>query len=145
MNSGQGPYFIPQGAPPGTPLLMVEERPPEAVYYFRIYAALMILVLLMGFGFGLYLMLQPLMHGSMGTSSATAEWIWGLVLTVFCFAIIVPHAIAIFAGRARWNYTLCLILVGINILWSNCTCALVTIPLLIYWMKPETKRWFGVT
>lgn len=142
---GQGPYFIPQGAPPGTPLLMEEERPPEAVYYFRIYAVVMILILLAGFGVGLYLMLKPLMSGTAGTTSATGDWIFGLFMAGMTFALLIPHAVALFAGRAKWNYTLIMILVGLNILWSNCWCIPVTVPLLIYWMKPETKRWFGVT
>ena len=80
-----------------------------------------------------------------GDAAATGEWVFGLFIAGVSFAFIVPHAIALFAGRAKWNYTLIMILVGLNILWSNCWCLPVTVPLLIYWMKPETKRWFGVT
>lgn len=146
----EGPYFIPQGAPPGTPLLMEEERPPEAVYYFRIYAVLMILFLLVGFGFGLYLMLEPMLRGPStlpGGSAVTGELIWGLFLMILSFVFMVPHAIALFAGRARWNYTLVTILLGLNLLWgwTSCCGMIVTIPLLIAWMKPETKRYFGVS
>ncbi len=143
LMSQQGPYFIPSGAPPGTPLLMEEHKPPEAVYYFRIYAVLMLLMLLGWFGMGLYLMLGPLIRGSSG-SSATGEWIMGLFLAGFSFLIIVPHAIVLFAGNARWAYTLGLILIGLNMLWNTC-CLPITIPLLVYWMKPETKRWYGAT
>jgi hypothetical protein len=142
QSPGHGPYFIPAGAPPGTPLLMEEDRPPEAVYYFRIYAVIMLLMLLACFGLGLYWMLGPLMRGLSGPS-ATGEWIAGLFMSGISFLIMVPHAIVLFAGRARWAYTLGIILIGLNMLWNTC-CLPITIPLLIAWMKPETKRWFGV-
>jgi hypothetical protein len=143
--SHQGPYFIPSGAPPGTPLLMEEDRPPEAVYYFRIYAVLMIMILLSAFGGGLYLMLGPLIRGTSG-SSATGEWVIGLLISGVSFLIIVPHVVVLFAGRAKWGHTLGTILLGLNILWNIQCCLLwvLSVPLLIYWMKPETKRWFGV-
>ncbi|MDC3954057.1 hypothetical protein [Polyangium jinanense] len=141
--SHQGPYFIPSGAPPGTPLLMEEDRPPEGVYYFRIYAVLMILMLLGWFAFGLYLMLGPLMRGASGPS-ATGEWVMGLFVAGLSFLIIIPHAIVLFAGKARWAYTVGIILIGLNMLWNTC-CLPITIPLLIMWMKPETKRWYGAT
>jgi hypothetical protein len=139
-----GPYLIPAGAPPGSPLLMEEERPPEAVYYFRIYAALVILNLLALFGWGLYLMLDPIMRGGVSGSSATGEWVIGLVLVVVGLVPLVPHGIALFGGRRKWVYTLALVLIGINMLWVTC-CLPITIPMLIYWMKPETKRWYGAT
>jgi len=141
--SHQGPYFIPSGAPPGTPLLMEEDRPPEAIYYFRIYAVIMLLILFGSFGTGLYMMLGPLMRGSSG-SAATGEWVVGLFIAAISFVIIIPHAVVLFAGRAKWAYTLGIILIGLNMLWNTC-CLPITIPLLVVWMKPETKRWFGVS
>src|SRR5689334_14826461 len=142
MNPGQGPYFIPQGAPPGTPLLMEEERPPEAVYYFRIYGLVMILSLLGFFGAGLWMMLEPMMKGT-GSPVSTGEWVFGLILAVIAGIFIVPHAIVMFAGRAKWVYTLGVVLIGMSMLWNSC-CLPITIPLLIVWMKPETKKWYGM-
>jgi hypothetical protein len=139
----QGPYLIPAGAPPGSPLLTEDERPPEAVYYFRIYAVLMVLLLMVPIGWGMYMMLQPIMNGSAGTSAAAGEWIFGLIIAGFSFCFLVPHVIALFGGRQRWVYTLSMILIGLNVLTGSFCCLLVTIPLLIYWMKPETKRWYG--
>jgi hypothetical protein len=138
-----GPFFIPPGAPPGTPLLMEEERPPEAVYYFRIYAIITLLWLLGVFAFGLWMMLEPLMkHGGGGTVSP-GEWIIGLFVAGISFVFIVPHAIVLFGGRAKWVYTLAVVLIALSML-SNTCCLPVTIPLLIVWMKPETKRWYGL-
>jgi hypothetical protein len=139
----QGPYFIPQGAPPGTPLLMEEERPPEAVYYFRIYAIVMLLSLLGFFGSGLWMMLEPLMKHS-GSPVSTGEWIMGLVIAAIAGVFIIPHAIVLFAGRAKWVYTLAVVLIGMSMLWNSC-CLPITIPLLIVWMKPETKKWYGLS
>jgi hypothetical protein len=139
----QGPYFIPPGAPPGAPLLMEEERPPEAVYYFRIYAIVTLLWLLGAFGFGLWMMLEPLMKHGGGATSA-GEWVAGLLIAIVAGIFIVPHAIVLFAGRGQWVYTLAVVLIGMSML-SNTCCLPVTIPLLIVWMKPETKKWFGLS
>jgi hypothetical protein len=140
----QGPFFIPQGAPPGSPLLTEEERPPEAVYYFRIYAVVMILSLLGIFGLGLWIMLEPMMrHSGPGSMVRPGEWIVGIIMTVMSGFFILPHAIALFGGRAKWVYTLSVVLIGLSMLWNSC-CLPVTIPLLVVWLKPETKRWYGV-
>lgn len=138
----QGPFFIPQGAPPGTPLLTEEERPPEAVYYFRIYAVVMLLSLLGFFGFGLWLMLEK-MVSTPGSTGPAGEFIVGMFMVLGSLIFIVPHAIALFAGRAKWVYTLAVVLIGLSMLWNTC-CLPVTIPLLIVWLKPETKRWYGM-
>jgi hypothetical protein len=138
----QGPFFIPPGAPPGTPLLMEEERPPEAVYYFRIYAIVMLLSLLGFFGFGLWLMLEPLMRGG-GATVNPGEWVVGLFFAGIAGLFVIPHAIVLFAGRAKWAYTLAVVLIGLSMLWNTC-CLPITIPLLIVWMKPETKKWYGI-
>ncbi len=139
----QGPYFIPQGAPPGTPLLMEEERPPEAVYYFRIYVIVMLLSLLGFFGVGLWMMLEPMMKRTVSPLN-TGEWIAGLIIAATAGIFIVPHAIVLFAGRSKWVYTLAIVLIGMSMLWNSC-CLPITIPLLIVWMRPETKKWYGVS
>jgi hypothetical protein len=141
----QGPYLIPAGAPPGTPLLFEEERPPEAVHYFRIYAVLNIgLLLCVVFG-GLYMMLAPLLSGTTG-ASATAKWVVGLLVAGVAFALMIPYVIALFGGRKRWVHTLVLVLLAASLLLNGC-CLLwaASIPMLIYWIKPETKRWYGAT
>lgn len=138
----QGPYLVPAGAPPGMPLLQEEERPPEAVYYFRIYAVLVIIILLGCAGFGVYAMVKPLLSTSSGTVN---DWVGGLVTAVFCGGLVVPHLLALFGGRKSWVYTLSLVLIGVNLVWGICCCLPVNVPLLIVWMKPETKRWYGAT
>ncbi len=120
---------------------MEEERPPEAIYYFRIYAVVMLLCLLGGFGSGLYMMLEPLMK-RIGTPSA-GDWIGGAILMCISGFFMVPHAIVLFGGRAKWVYTLATVLIGMSMLWNMC-CLPITLPLLIVWMKPETKKWYGV-
>jgi hypothetical protein len=139
----QGPYLVPAGAPPGMPLLHEEERPPEAVYYFRIYAVLVIIILLGTAGGGVYAMVKPLFSAA-GTSTVN-DWVGGLVTAVFCGGLVVPHVLALFGGRKSWVYTLSLVLIGVNLVWGICCCLPVNVPLLIVWMKPETKRWYGAT
>ena len=50
--------------------------------------------------------------------------------------------VMVFAGRAKWVYTLGVVMLGFQTLMNPC-CLPLTVPLLVYWMKPETKKWFG--
>lgn len=140
----QGPFFIPQGAPPGTPLLTEEERAPEAVHYFRIYLIFTLVSEFSGFGLGLWLLIKSQVSPGVSAIPSMEDVVFGLFLTIPSFVLMVPHAIALFAGRAKWVYTLGTVLIGLSMLWNPC-CLIVTVPLLIVWLKPETKRWYGIT
>lgn len=122
---------------------MEEERPPEAVYYFRIYVIVMLLSLFGFFGLGLWMMLEPMMKHT-GAPVTPSDWIGGFIIGAIAGIFMVPHAIVLFGGRSKWVYTLAVVLIGMSMLWNTC-CLPVTIPLLIVWMKPETKKWYGAS
>ena len=149
-NNPQGPvppeerYYIPAGMPPGHDPMIQQDGPPEGVYYFRIFGALMALLAAATIVAGMSIILSPLLTPTPGPLSpgASSAVIGGVVYVIFGTVAFVPFMIALFGGRRRWVHTLTTILIGFSMLPFCCVIP-VGIPLLIVWQKPETKRWFG--
>lgn len=136
--------FIPAGMPPGTEYA-ADERPPEGVYYFRIYAAVTAFfygaLALLGIG----MMTMPLFSSKAPTGSGPpAElgmWVAGLMYAGIGAVFAAPAVIALFGGRRPWVHTLGTVVIGLGMM-SIC-CVPILIPVLIHWMKPETRAWYG--
>jgi hypothetical protein len=135
------PFVMPAGLPPGAEYIQ-EERAPEGVTYFRIYAIIMIVINALAALAGLVLMFLPLFSPK-ASPGDTEAWIIGLLYggvgTVFC----VPFIIALFGGRRPWVHTLGTVMIALAM--TQICCLPILIPLLITWLKPETKRWYGAT
>jgi hypothetical protein len=123
-----------------TPPMVPTERP-GVVTWFTVYAILMALLYLLFAGFGVTVMVVgPEQFADAETSAQEWSVIAAIILVVgliFCL----PYAIAPFLPRKPgvWIYDLVLIALGLG---SACLWPL-TIPLLIFWIKPENKLWFG--
>lgn len=110
----------------------------RTVFWFRMYCALMSLIYLLVFFIGAYLaIVQPVtrQYGKtevfiVGVAYAIVD---ALLLLLFGFGLTVP------ARRSTWIYGIVLIAIGMT---SVCFLP-ITIPLLIFWIKPETKAVFG--
>jgi hypothetical protein len=65
----------------------------------------------------------------------------GPVYIIIGLVFFIAYLIALFLnpGPGTWVYDLVLICFGM----SSCCCLPITIPLLIFWIKPETKKYFG--
>jgi hypothetical protein len=134
--------FIPAGMPPGTEYAASGETAPEGVTYFRIVAV--IHGLMSGFValFGLVMMIAPLAVPSSSRGGAdVATWAVGFFYTGVGAALFVPTAVALFGGRRPWVHTLGTVVIGLGML--NMCCIPLLVPVLIVWMKPETRRWYG--
>ncbi len=132
--------FIPQGMPPGTEY-GAPEKAPDGVVFFRIYAALFgalgALLALLGLG----LMFAPLFVPAYAAGGEVGAWIGGLLYGGWGMALFVPSVLALFSGRRPWVHTMGTVVIALG-MFSCCLMPLL-IPLLIVWMKPETKRWYG--
>jgi hypothetical protein len=122
-------------APPGP-----VERP-GVVTWFTAYAVFMAIVYLLLGAFGITVLVVGPEQFAGETNDADAMMINGIAFTVLGVALCIPFAIAPFLGRKPgvWIFDLVLICLGL----TSCACLPITIPLLIYWLKPETKLWFG--
>ncbi len=67
--------------------------------------------------------------------------IQGAVLLAVGAVFTVPFAIAPLMPRKPWSWIYGLVLICIGL--TSCCCMIASIPMLIYWLKPETKAFFG--
>lgn len=75
--------------------------------------------------------------------SATEAKIMGAVLLIIGLAFFVPYAVAPFLPRQSWVWILGLVLICIGL--TSACCLPACIPLLIFWLKPEMKAFYGRT
>lgn len=115
-------------------------RRPAAIVWYRIYAA-SVVVLYVGF-FVLWQLFVPL-----GPNTAPQRVGWTAEGTMAVVALL--SVVAAFAGffvlaalvpHKPWGWTVGLIAICLGL--SSCF-IVVTVPLLVFWLKPETKAAFG--
>jgi hypothetical protein len=134
--------FLPAGLPPGS-TYGADDKPPDAVTWFRIYAAVACALYgLVAIG-GIVAMFAPLFMKPPPTEDggALGMWILGLFYGLWGVAVTAPCLIVLFSGRRPWVHPVGVIAIGVG-MFSFC-CLPLLIPLFLVWMKPETKRWYG--
>jgi hypothetical protein len=131
--------------PPGT-AYHADEHAPEGVLYFRIFGVVFCLftgaLALAGGG----IMVSPFFTHAATGSGPMADLgarVAGLLYGGIGLGGFIPTMIALFAGRRPWVHTLGTVVIGLG-MFSLC-CIPVLIPLLIAWLKVETRRWYGTT
>ena len=75
--------------------------------------------------------------------SAEEGKIMGLVMLILGLVFFVPYALAPFLPRQRWVWVLGLVLICLGL--TSACCLPACIPLLIFWLKPEMKEFYGRT
>ncbi|HEV2863299.1 MAG TPA: hypothetical protein VGX48_19955 [Pyrinomonadaceae bacterium] len=65
----------------------------------------------------------------------------GLIFIVLGVALMAPYVAAPFLPRRRWAWVVGVVLIVLSMTGTCCLPA--AIPLLIWWVKPETKEYFG--
>ena len=134
---------MPAGMPPGV-AYPSEERAPPGVLYFRIYGAISAFLsgMVALFGGGMFVAPLVLDPGASGTAGAeTGFYLVGIFYGVVGLVFTVPTLVALFGGRKPWVHTLGTVIIALGMI--NFCCLPVLIPLLIVWVKPETRCWFG--
>ena len=124
----------------GASLLNVDQPKPPVMTWFTAYCVFMALLYLFCFVLGIvFVTVQPAQRDM---SPGEAQ-VMGIVFIVMGLALAIPFAIGPFLPRkpGAWVFGLVLICIGLT---SIC-CLPATIPLLIHWIKPETKMYFGRT
>ena len=75
--------------------------------------------------------------------SATEAKIMGAVFLILGLVLFVPYALAPFLPRQSWVWVLGLVLICIGL--TSACCLPACIPLLIFWLKPDVKAFYGRT
>ena len=115
---------------------------PPVVSWYRIYAGAMALLYLACIVAGIFLLIF-----SQEIAAADPEmpsWMmvfYGAFIIGIGLVLAAAYAAALFLPPRPWTWIYHLVLIGIGM--TSCCCIPAAIPLIIYWLKPETQAWFG--
>lgn len=121
-----------------TPAFADTETGRKTKFWFNIYSGFMSLIYLAVVGLGVLL----LFGASVSKGKDAAEMtIMGIVYGLIGLIFFLPFAIALFLPRKPWVWVYSLVLIIIGLM--GCPTVFASVPLLIFWLKPETKAYFG--
>lgn len=113
-------------------------RPAVWPWYVAFCAAMALMWLILVF-LGLSFILTGPPNSDMSPDEAR---VMGLIFVVLGAALMAPYVAAPFLPRRRWAWVLGIVLIALSMTGTCCLPA--AIPLLIFWVKPETKAFFNV-
>lgn len=115
-------------------------KPAPPVYrWFVIYCVCMALLYLVTAGMGIvFLFIEP----DQDMSEVEAR-VMGVMFLILGLVFFVPYALAPFLPRKSWVWILGLVLICIGL--TSACCLPACVPLLIFWLKPEMKDFYGRT
>lgn len=67
--------------------------------------------------------------------------VYGVVLVVMGAVLHTVYMTAFFLPRRPWAWIVHLVLISLGL--TSCCTLPASIPLLVFWLKPETRLWFG--
>lgn len=116
----------------------VSQQPPAVIFWFKFYAASLSFLYLLTLGFSLFLIF--------GDSSAmdmeeTFAKLFGVVLLVISLALMVACFLPLVLEPRPWLWVYNLVIICLGM--TSACYLLACIPLLIFWLKPETQRYYG--
>ena len=113
--------------PPARP-----EGPPPVWRWYVVYTvAMAVMYLAVTIGGGFVFVAAP--HGE--------GQVQGAIMAVIGLPLMILYGAAPFLRKTSTTYTVHLVLIGIGL--TSACCVPACLPLLIYWLKPETKAFFG--
>jgi hypothetical protein len=132
-------YYIPPtpGAPPPSSFGVTPGVWPYYVAYVVLMAVGYFLMLLLGIGL---FVASPLL-GRSPSSGSDDPIVGGIIMTIMGLPLCAAFVAAPFLPKAPWAWTYHLVLICLGM--TSACCLPVTMPLLIYWLKPDVKAFFG--
>ena len=127
----ESPRILSAALPPG--YNPEDEGEPQVILYFRIYSGLVSFSSLCVALFCVYQMVLK--------RAQEEDVVMLLVLSGMSTLGLFSHLLGVLAPRRPWMHVVGVLILGLGLL-SSCLSWVVNLPLLIYWLKPEVKRWF---
>ena len=103
---------------------------PRVVIWFKVYSAILCLIYFFTFIISPFLL----------SSNDDELIIYGLVFLILSIPLFLICILPIFLPRKPWVWIYSLVIIGLGM--TGC-CFPVCIPLLIFWIKPEVKIYYG--
>jgi hypothetical protein len=116
---------------------------PKVVVWQRVYCAAMALLYLACIVGGVLLLVfqRQIAEADRSGDGRVVALIYGVMLTAIGFVLFAAFAAALFLPPKPWVWIYHIVLISIG-LTSPC-CMPASIPLLIFWIRPETRTYFG--
>lgn len=92
------------------------------------------------FGIVLLVLDPSLYEGEMDPMEARIQ---GVVMLIAGAVLFVPFLVAPFLPKKPWAWIYGIVMICFSM--TSCCCLPASIPLLLFWIKPETKLFFGKT
>ena len=132
------PFNAPVAGPtPPTP----RTGTPTAVKWFRAYASAMTLLYVLCLFAGIAIFFIPEAALEEADFPPEFRFAYGAMLVVMGAGLAAIFAFGVVAPPRPWVWVFDMVLIAIGL--TSCCCMPASIPLLIYWMKPEVKTHFG--
>jgi hypothetical protein len=113
---------------------------PAAVLWFKVFAVAMAVLYLLCIGVGFVIVF----FGASWLEMERAEaMIMGPVFIVLCVPFLILYAVALFLPRKPWVWIYDLVLIAGG--FTSCCTLPFCVALLIFWLKPDVKAYFGRT
>ena len=141
MYTPNTPSFPPPGQPPFGPPPSGPTGPPPVLTWFKVYTGLMAALYLLCFGAGIALVIASTSTSAFSSNERTQFLIMGVAYGVLGFIFLLLYAYGLMMPRKPWAWVYGVVLIGIGM--TSICCLPATIPLLIHWLKPETKAFYG--
>ncbi|NNE98430.1 MAG: hypothetical protein HKN25_05340 [Pyrinomonadaceae bacterium] len=115
-----------------------QETARKTYFWYRVYCMVMLVIYLMVIGIGVLVMVLP---PDSPSQSPEENLIIGTVYAVLGVIFAIIYGIALFLPRKPYNWIVGIVLIAIGM--TSCCFVPACLPLLIFWIKPETKAYFG--
>ena len=113
---------------------------PPVIIWYKVYCIAMAVMYLFVVALGVFF----LVGGCFIPGNADDKipfMIMGPLYAVMGLVMMIPFVLALFLGPKPWVWVYGIVLISIGM--SSCCCLPATLPLLIYWVKPDVQRHFG--
>ena len=110
----------------------------KALFWYRFYLGVMVVLYLFVAAMGVFLAVA---RPTTPNQSAEEVLITGIVYAILGVVFGIVFAVALFLPRKPWNWVVAIVMIALGL--TSCCMLPFLIPLLIYWVKPETKAYFG--
>lgn len=121
------------GAPPPT------DGPPPVVLWYKIYVGLCALMYVGVFAFGVFITVMPDFADT--GEDAAVLMVQGVMMIVLGIGLTALYVAPFFVKPSKNAWILGIACIGLTL--TSCCFLPFGIPLLIYWLKPETKAYYG--
>lgn len=110
----------------------------KTFFWYRVYVGFMAVLYLAMVAGGLAMVVAS---GSMAGADAEQSLILGFAYTIGGGIFGLVFAVALFLPRKPFNWIVGIVMIAFGL--TSCCFLPATVPLLIFWLKPETKAYFG--